>query len=326
MKDKVKVSLVQFAPVWLDRHSSAKRMKRFAEEEAAKGSELIVFPELCNVGYITPVVVGEPPSFDSETTAAQFASKYIKASEPVPGPTTDVLEAVTRKYGVYIVVGISQIHPVVPATLLNSAVLVGPSGLVGIHHKMHIPADERSYFYPGNTVDVYRTDLGNLGMLVCYDGRFPEPSRILALKGAEIICALSASPRVEHQYPEMDKYRADCRAQENGVYFIACNRSGKEGNTVYLGHSAIAKPGGGIIASSESENEEVITAELYNEEIIAFRSSFIGVFRDRRPEMYSLITEPILPPLPYVPLSYGGAMSETDNRGQAIDQDAGLAT
>ncbi|GAI79646.1 unnamed protein product [marine sediment metagenome] len=289
-------------------------MKRFARAEAEKGSELIVFPELCNVGYITPVVVGEPPCFDSETTAAQFASKYIKASEPVPGPTTEALEAVTRKYGVYIVVGISQIHPVVPATLLNSAVLIGPSGLIGIHHKVHIPADERSYFYPGNTVDVYRTDLGNLGMLVCYDGRLPEPSRILALKGAEIICALSASPRVEHQYPEMDKYRADCRAQENGVYFIACNRSGKEGNTVYLGHSAVAKPGGGIIASSESENEEVITAELYNEEIIAFRSSFIGVFRDRRPEMYTLISAPLIPPFADYPVDSSKPKSKVRNR------------
>ena len=225
MKDKVKASLVQFAPVWLDRERNAEQMKRFAQAEAEKGSELIVFPELSNIGYITPVVIGQLPNFDSKTSAAEFAAKYIKASELVPGPTTETLGEVTKKYEVHIIVGISQLHPVIAATLYNSAVLIGPSGLIGTHHKMHIPANERYYFYPGNTADVYGTDLGNLGMLVCYDGRFPELSRVLALKGAEIICALSASPRVEHQYPEMDKYRADCRAQENGVYFIACNRS-----------------------------------------------------------------------------------------------------
>ena len=132
-------------------------MKRFAQEEAEKGSELVVFPELSNSCYFTPVVIGQLPSYDSKTSAAEFAVNYVKASEPVPGPTTEILGEVTRKYGVYIVVGISQLHPVITGTLYNSAVLIGPSGVIGIHHKMHIPLNERYYFYPGNTADVYRT-------------------------------------------------------------------------------------------------------------------------------------------------------------------------
>ena len=284
MKDKAKVSLVQFAPVWLDREKSVERMKLFIQEEAEKGSELIVFPELSNIGYITPAVIGQLPSFDSKTSAGEFAAKYIKASEPVPGPTTEVLGEVTREYGVYVVVGMSQLHPVVPATLYNSAVLIGPLGVVGIHHKMHLPLNERYYFYRGNTADVYQTDIGNIGMLICYDGRFPELSRILSLKGAEIICALSSTLKIEYQDFTTDKYRADCRAQENGHYFLACNRVGKEGDITCLSHSAIAKPGGGIIACSDSEEEEVLTTELYNEEIVAFRATF-NVFHDRRPEM-----------------------------------------
>ncbi|MBA7627772.1 N-carbamoyl-D-amino acid hydrolase [subsurface metagenome] len=304
MKDKVKVSLVQYAPVWLDSKKNAEKMKRLAQEEAEKGSELIVFPELSNVGYVTPVTIGLPPSFDAKTSAAEFAAKYIKAAEPVPGPTTEVLGEVTSKYGVYIVVGLSQSHPVITATLYNSAVLIGPSGVIGIHHKMHVPLNEKYYFYPGNTADVYRTDLGNIGMIVCYDGRFPELSRILALKGAEIICAISNSPGIEYQDPLIDKYRADCRAQENGLYFLSCERVGKEGDIVYLGYSAIAKPGGGIIACSESNEEEVVTAELHNEAIIGFRAA-LNVFRDRRPELYSLIAEPLSPPPPCGPLSPG---------------------
>lgn len=319
MKDKVKVSLVQFVPVWLDREKSAERMKHFAEEEAEKGSELIVFPELSNIGYLTPVTIGLPPSFDSKTSAAEFAAKYIKASEPVPGPTTEILGEVTSKYGVYIVVGISELHPVISATLYNSAVLIGPSGVIGVHRKMHIPLNERYYFYPGNTADVYRTDLGNIGMTVCYDSRFPELPRILALKGAEIICAIWNTPGVAHMDPMSHKYRAHVRAQENGNYFLACNRAGKEGAITYLGHSAMAKPGGGIIACSDSDEEEVLTAELYNDDIISFRAA-LGVFRDRRPEMYSLITEPLdkpygssVPAMPDVSPSQG---KETEQTGK----------
>lgn len=308
MRERVKVSLVQFAPVWLDREKNAERMKCFAQEVAEKGSELIVFPELSNIGYVNPVTIGQVPSFDSKTSAIEFAAKYIKASEPVPGPTTELLGEATSKYGVYIVVGISQLHPVIPATLYNSAVLIGPSGVIGIHHKMHIPLNERYYFFPGNTADVYRTDIGNIGMTVCYDGRFPELTRILSLKGAEIICAIWNTPGVEHMDPMSHKYRAHVRAQENGNYFLACNRVGKEGDVSFLGHSAIAKPDGGIVAYSDSQEEEVITAELYNEEIIKFRA-LLGVFRDRRPELYSLITEPMSPTSHVSPLTLKGPIS-----------------
>lgn len=292
MKDKVKVSLIQFVPAWLDNEKSVERMKRFVQEEAEKGSELIVFPELANIGYITPARIGKAPSFDSQTSALEFATKYIKASELVPGPTTELLGGLTNKYGVYIVVGIAQLHPVIPATLYNSAVLIGPSGILGIQHKMHIPLNEKYYFCPGDTTEVYQTDLGNIGMAICYDGRFPEFTRILALKGAEIICSIWNKGKKEHGDPMTNKYLAHIRAQENGNYYLACNRVGKEGDVVYLGHSAIAQPDGGIIAYSDSEEEEVLTAELHNEEILEFRAS-LGVLRDRRPEKYSLITEPM---------------------------------
>jgi len=295
MKDKVKVSLIQFVPAWLDSEKSAERMKRFAQEEAGKGSELIVFPELANIGYITPRMIGQAPSFDSKTSAIEFAVKYIKASEPVPGPTTELLGEVTNKYGVYIVVGIAQLHPVVPATLYNSAVLIGPSGILGIQHKMHIPLNEKYYFCPGDTAEVYQTDLGNIGMAVCYDNRFPELPRILALKGAEIVCSIwnmSGAKYDDPIDPMTNKYLAHARARENGNYYLICNRAGREGDTVFFGHSAMAQPDGGIIAYSDSEEEVVLTAELRNEEIIKFRA-WLSIFRDRRPEKYSLITQPM---------------------------------
>ena len=106
MKEKVKVSLVQFTPEWLQTEKNAERMRDIAEKEAEKGAELVVFPEIANIGYVTPAESGLPPSFDSKTTALEFASRYIQASEPVPGPTTERLTEVTRRYGIYVVVGL----------------------------------------------------------------------------------------------------------------------------------------------------------------------------------------------------------------------------
>lgn len=304
MKDIVKVSLVQYAPVWLERERNTERMVKFTEEEARTGAELIVFPEISNVGYITPVTIGQLPSFDAKTTANEFAVKYIKASEPIPGPTTEALGNVTRRYGVYVVVGLSELSSVLPAVLHSSAVLIGPRGIVGVYRKVHIPLNERYFFHPGSTIEVFKTDLGNIGLSVCYDGRFPELARILGLKGAEIVCAVWASFGVKGLIdPEMMKHRAVVRAQENGFYYLSCNCVGKVGDTTLLGHSTMAAPVGDIIAHSDSDEEEVIRAELRNDEILKYRAS-LGVFRDRRPELYSLISAPI-------PEAYGLSESVT---------------
>ncbi|MAG14501.1 MAG: hypothetical protein CL874_01265 [Dehalococcoidales bacterium] len=297
MKDVVKVSLVQFAPRWFAREENAERMRSFAEREAESGTELIVFPEAANIGYFN-AEVGSPIAYDSTISFVDFAAKYVKAAEPIPGPTTDTLTEVCKRYGVYITVGIVQSHPVVKATLYNSAALIGPQGVMGVYHKMHLAQNEKLFFYPGNTCEVYATDLGNIGMTVCYDGRFPEISRILALKGAEIICsmwAMSGAAMELIAYLGNLKYRAYTRAQENGLYYLACNRSGKEGDQTFLGRSAIAGPSGEIIAASETDDEEVIKAKLENEKLVRYRVRQT-IFRDRRPELYYPIVEPLSQP------------------------------
>jgi predicted amidohydrolase len=303
MKDIVDVSLIQFAPGWLEQDKNRERMKSFAQQEAEKGAELIVFPELSNTGYITPTAPGTLPDYSPDVDAAEFATMFIKASEPIPGPTTNVLGEVAKKYGVYIVVGIAQLHPVIPYTLYNSAALIGPFGIIGVHHKVHLPYEEKQYFYPGNTVEVHATELGNIGMTVCYDGRFPELSRVLALKGAEIICSVWAVPKTAMEIiSEVDslKHRAYTRAQENGVYYLACNRSGRQGDTEFIGHSVVAAPNGKIIAYCDSSEELSLTAELNNEELIKYRAR-LSIFRDRRPELYTAIVEPLSQPFDPVP-------------------------
>lgn len=255
-----------------------------AQEAEEHGSELIVFPELSNSGYICPF-----HGFDPE-----FARRYYAVAEPIPGPTTDLLGQVARQHNAYVVTGLAQAHPNVAGMLYNSAVLIGPSGRVeGLYHKVHIPAGEKHYFVPGGRVEVFETPLGTIGLMVCYDGRFPELCRVLALKGAEIICSVWNRPFIDgYLGAESNRALALVRAQENGVYYIHSNRAGQEGDTKFLGHSAIGAPNGEIIAASDTAEEDVIRAVLRRDVLIDARA-FLSVFRDRRPDVYGEIVKPL---------------------------------
>ena len=292
MKREINVSVVQFACELLQLEKNIQRMREFVEAEAKAGQELIVFPELVNIGAITPRIPGDPIGIKG-MTHTQFATTYLKAAETIPGPTTEALSELTRKHGVYVVVGIAEKHSTVPAILYNSGVLIGPKGVIGVHHKMHLPLIEKAYFCAGNEARVHQTELGCIGIEVCYDSRFPELSRILALKGAEIICCVFASfdkvtPSVDGLY-----HRAFVRAEENGVFFINAAGTGQQGDVRLTGHSAVAAPDGSLIAVSETDQEEVIRTVLKKDDLMNYRSTR-NMLRDRRPELYELICTPLL--------------------------------
>ena len=285
MKNQVRVSLVQFAPAWLEPEKNALRMAELAAQEAQNGAELIIFPELANVGYITGCAT--PSGLNTD-----FAKRYVQAAESVPGPTTESLGEVAATHGVHIVVGLAERHPVIPHTLFNSAVLLGPSGIIGVHHKAHLPTHERHFFYPGGTSSVFPTPLGNIGLLICYDLRFPELARVLALKGAEIICVCWAGPGTDLADLQHIKYRTFTRAQENGCYVALCNRVGEEEDVRFIGRSVVAAPHGEILAYCDTDEETVLRSTITDEAIIQYRATR-NVFRDRRPDLYTPITAPI---------------------------------
>ena len=282
-QDSVKVSLIQFESTWLDREKNAGRMAKFVEEEATKfGADLLVFPELATTGYLEPHMNKE------------FAEAFYRASERIPGPTTELLGDVARRHKVHIITGISQLHPRIPHVLYNSAVLIGPDGeVVGIHNKIHAAFEEKNYFICGSNADVYQTALGAIGMHICYDVRFPELARVQALKGAEIIVSIwCASAKEGRVSSDSVVIRCRTRAYENALYFIGCNRSGRENDRVYYGRSAIADPRGELIASSETDQEEVVRGTLTDSELFEQRT-YLTLFRDRRPELYAQVCDPL---------------------------------
>lgn len=275
MKDTVIVSAVQMPTKWLDLKENIDYIKSsIAKAKNEDNADLIVFPELSNTGYI-------------KERDKKFGRQFIKYAEKIPGPSTEELGKQAKKYGVYLVVGLAEQHPEIPGMLYNAAVLINPKGeLVGVHHKMHIPGEEKHYFMPGSTCDTYKTDIGNIGMSICYDGQFPEFTRSLALKGAEILCMIWNMPSFSNP-PELLEHITATRAAENRMFAVSCNCIGVQGKIDFFGHSVISDPVGNFLATAGTK-ETIISATL-KEEVLLEERIQQPVFRDRRPDMYSYL-------------------------------------
>lgn len=284
MKKNVRVTVVQMDIKGLDVAANLAHMCELIDLAVGEAeTDLIVFPELANSGYVKAWDVG-------------FHKEYLRCAEKVPGHFTTELGARAAKHRVHLVAGFLEAHPRVPHTLYNSAILIDSKGkIVGKHHKMHIPSAERNYFYPGNTSAVFATDLGNIAVQVCSDSNFPELSRVFALQGAEIVCAVYNVPRAVDTASSIEErihHIAVCRAIENQNFFIGCNRVGHDDGGTFVGHSCVAGPLGETLAYSTSDREELLRATLQEETLVHARVRFT-FFRERKPEMYRLIGEPL---------------------------------
>lgn len=284
MKETVEVALVQMSTEWLQPEKNLEKIRRcIAQAAAEKPVDLIVFPELANTGYV-------------KGRDADFNERFLTAADKIPGCFTDELGAACKQWGVHLVVGMAELHPQVPFTLYNSVVLIGPQGkVVGVHHKCHIPSEEKHYFYPGNTTEVHRTELGTIAMMVCYDSEFPELPRLFALKGAEIMVAVYNWGWKPGTYgPGRLSRMAAVRALENQVYFLSCGKVGNEEAKSFYGNSTVAAPNGEILFESKPEHDEresVIRATLERRELMRIRG-YNTMFRNRRPELYRPLTDP----------------------------------
>ncbi|MBI2317064.1 MAG: carbon-nitrogen hydrolase family protein [Betaproteobacteria bacterium] len=279
MKDRVEAALIQLDVAWLDPERNRRRMLELIGKAASgRKLDLVVFPELANTGYVKP-------------RDKEFAARYIDAAEPVPGPTTEALAQAARQDGLHIVVGLCQLHPNIPAALYNSAVLIDAAGEIRrIQPKAHLPAEENHYFCAASNVEVVATEIGNIGMLVCYDAWFPELARVLALKGAEIVCVVFNGPKFAPHVPRRLEYAAAMRAIENRNFVLLCNRVGTQEKSVFFGHSVAAGPTGEIIAESQTEEEEIVYATLERGVLVRERG-FSPVFRERRPDLYAPLVD-----------------------------------
>ncbi|WP_448807433.1 carbon-nitrogen hydrolase family protein [Aminobacterium colombiense] len=272
---------VQFAPEWLSPGKNAASIIKEAEKAVEEHkADLIVFPELSNTGYVI------------KERDKEFGREFYKSSEPIPGPTSLTLAKHAKRLGVYIVAGLSEQHPSVSGMLFNSAVLVGPCGdILGVHRKIHIPGYERFYFCPGHEINVYKTDIGILGMTICYDNQFPELTRIMALKGMEILCMLWNMPDFSNNPEHLYSITA-ARALENRLYAISCNRPNKPDRDItFIGASCISDPVGTLLCKAGKEPISIYAN--FSEKKFGEDRFFQPIFRDRRPELYLPLCDPV---------------------------------
>jgi len=260
----VKVGFLQFFPRLGRRDENVERaidLIRGAE------ADLLVLPELFNTGYL----------FESE-------EELKRSAEIIPkGFTFSKMAELSAQEKVTLVFGMAEREG---DRFFNSSVLVTPGGDFRVYRKLHLFDREKLWFSPGNReLEVFDIGPSRVGMMICFDWIFPEVTRILALKGAEIIC---------HPSNLILSYCQNAmvtRCIENRVFAITANRTGVEGNgekkLSFTGNSQIVDPQGNILAKADGSEEGIWTVEI--DPHLARNKWFTPanhLFEDRRIEFY----------------------------------------
>ncbi|MGI8923569.1 MAG: carbon-nitrogen hydrolase family protein [Fimbriimonadales bacterium] len=267
----VRVAAVQYQPDFADAGSNASRIATQIEILAGQGVELAVFPEAAVTGYC----------FGSEDEARG-------AAVSLESPEMKDLERGASGVGIWAVVGFAEDFR---GRLFNSAALYGPDGLAGMYRKTHLPCLGLDRFVArGDSLPVFDTPVGKIGILICFDIRFPEPARTMALAGAEIIC-------LPTNWPETAQSASDvlcpARAIENHVYVIASNRVGTENGFEFIGRSKIIAPCGEVLAALDSKETGAIVSNIdptkaSDKRIVRKLGEYeMDLFEARRPELYT---------------------------------------
>jgi predicted amidohydrolase len=263
----MKVGFIQFAPVLGDVQANIHKIGGLITH--AKRADLIVLPELANSGY----------NFESREQA------WATSEETPTGVFVDFLTSLCRANNLHVVSGLNERDN---DRLYNTAVLVGPQGYIGKYRKLHLFLNEKDYFAPGD-VGLPVFDIGSckIGILVCFDWIFPEVWRILAMKGADIICHPS-----NLVIPGLCQKAVAVHAVTNRVFVILANRIGAERDLTFTGLSTIADPKANVLVQASATEEDVkvvdVDVSLAHDKMVTSRNH---VFADRRPLEYTNLIE-----------------------------------
>jgi N-carbamoylputrescine amidase len=293
---KVKIGLTQFACVEPPDVNRAKQME-LIERAAEQGANIICTQELFTSLYFCQ---GED-------------HRFFSYAETIPGPSTEAMQAIAKRYGVVIVGSLFERRA--QGLYHNTAVVIDADGsLMGVYRKMHIPDDphyyEKFYFTPGDTgFRVWDTRFGKIGVLVCWDQWFPEGARLTALQGAQILfypTAIGWHPAEKAEYgpAQHDSWEVMQRSHgiANGCFVAAANRIGLEhvkdpngkpysaAGIEFWGQSFISAPDGRVLRRASVDREEVMVVEC-DLERVEFSRTHWPFLRDRRIDAYGQITQ-----------------------------------
>jgi N-carbamoylputrescine amidase len=271
-----------------DAPGNVARAERLIRNAARRGAQIVCLKELFNAPYFCK---------------AQQSQRFDLA-EPIPGPTTDRMQALAKELQVVLIVPLFERQAA--GLYRNSAAVIDADGsLLGVYRKMHIPDDplfyEKYYFTPGDDpgFKVWKTRYATIGVLICWDQWYPEAARITSLLGAQVLFYPTAigwhpSEKDEWGAAQVDAWRTAQRAHAiaNGVYVAAPNRVGHEdepgtNGITFFGRSFVADPFGRYVADA-GEGEETLIARCDPALIEDVRRNW-PFLRDRRVDAYGPI-------------------------------------
>lgn len=276
MINQLTIASAQFDPHILDKDYNLKKIEELTDKATKEANcDLILFPEAAITGY---------------------GFKHIEEARKVAivkmGPEIQMLSRLASKQEVSIVVGSVEREE---DHIYNTVYFIEPDGTIFSYRKSHLPyLGVDRFVEPGDcAAAVFETRFGKIGLIVCYELRFPETARIAALSGARLILQPTNLPKGGESHPD---FLTRARACENRVHFVSCNRCGTERGFDFIGRSQIVNYDGNVLAESSAE-EEIIYAPLdltlcENKDIISAPGEReLYLFRHRRWDLYEVLAQ-----------------------------------
>ena len=269
----VKVSVLQWDVHFGDLNYNRQRSLELIEIAVEQGAEIVLMPELCISGY----------AFESKEEA-------FKLSEPVGGVTEQLWHEIANKYDIIIAGGIAERGE---TDLYNSLVVIGAEGEIARYRKTHLFDKEKLFFVQGEEFVTFDAKNIKVGLMVCYDGWFPEVPRALVLEGAELILASGCwigDPAPDRELSIITMHLG--HAYTNSVYIACAVRTGEERGLHYTGQSVLLSPYGILGEPASSDSDMVLTAPMYPRYARQKRYTELAhPIEDRRPELYEKLME-----------------------------------
>lgn len=259
----MKVALMQMDIVLGDVAANCAKVRTMLAEGLARGAKLFVLPELWSTGY-------------------QLAD-IVRLAEPENGPSLEVLRDFAGRNRVEIVAG--SLAELAGDKVYNTACVIGADGrITAKYRKIHLIGlmEEDKYITPGGAKCLFDASFGPAGLIICYDLRFTELPRNLALQGCRALFVPAEWPAVRGAHWLTLNI---ARAVENQIFVFAANRVGRDAANEFFGHSLVVDPLGNILAQGSATQEEVVIADVDFAAVEEARQR-IPVYADRRPECY----------------------------------------
>ena len=248
-----------------DPAANLRKVREFASRAKQSGADLVVFPEMTDTGYSMPAI-------------QKHAANWNEGAVPI-------LQGTAKELSLAIACGVSERED---ERIYNAQLIVDPNGeVLAKYRKTHLvtaaPLDERPVFTAGDKFVSCKIDNFTAGLAICYDFRFPEIWRKLAVEqSTNLFIISSAWPwlRIEHL-----RIFALSRAIENQSYLIVANRVGTDDGVTLCGTSTIIDPHGAILAAASVDREEIIYADI-SKDVVDLVRERIRVFDHRRRDLY----------------------------------------